>query len=34
VAYGVARAWMDDEQREAMGREMAHRRGVAYPESA
>jgi hemerythrin-like domain-containing protein len=34
VAYGVARASMDDEQREAMGREMAQRRGVAYPEMA
>lgn len=32
LAYGVARAWMDDEQREAMGREMAQRRGVAYPD--
>jgi hemerythrin-like domain-containing protein len=34
VAYGVARAWMDDDQREAMGREMAQRRGVAYPDLA
>jgi hemerythrin-like domain-containing protein len=31
VAYSAARAWMDDEQRDAMGQEMAQRRGVAFP---